>query len=470
MAVVVSAKVLEKASEPAAVQSTEPCLLYRSLIERPSNVEMATGSYLYLDDGRKILDACGGAAVAVLGHGNAEVIGAVMKQMQKVSYVHTLSYGTDSSEELAHAVLHFSDGSFDHGLVKAFFVGSGSEANDAAMKCARQYWYEKGETQRRFYVARKQSYHGNTIGSMSISGMAGRKMPYNEILPTNVSFVSAADAFHGRKADETEAMFVSRLVAELEAEFVRLGPENVISFIGETVSGAALGTLAAPTGYWRSVRNLCDKYGILLHMDEVMCGTGRTGSYFAFEQEGIRPDIVTVGKGLGGGYVPIAGMLVGDRVVDALRHGSATFNHGQTYQAHPVSCAAALAVQTILRRDGLVARVAARAKTLQTLLQAAFAGCVHVADIRGRGFFWSVEFMQDSTSRQPFPRRVNFGPHVQRVAFDKGVAVYPGAGTIDGILGDHVLLAPPYMASDEELRTAVATLREAYDEVVKSLD
>ncbi|KPM42998.1 putative aminotransferase [Neonectria ditissima] len=456
-------------SKQVSTTSAEPWLLHRSLIERPCKVDRAAGSYLFLTDGRQILDACGGAAVAVIGHGNEEVVGAVASQMARVSYVHTLAYTTESAEELARCILQRdgSEASFDHGLVKAFFVGSGSEANDIAMKCARQYWFEKGQPQRRHFVSRRQGYHGNTIATMSVSTVPGRKAPYHDILLPHVSHVSPADMYHGMWDGETESEFVTRLLGEIEDEFLKVGPENIVSFIAETVVGAALGSMPAPTGYWPGVRALCDKYGILLHLDEVMCGSGRTGTYFAFEQEGIQPDIVTIGKGLGGGYAPIASMLINQKIVDGLKQGTSAFNHGQTYQAHPVSCAAALAVQKVMKRDGLVATCARKGERLGQLLATAFQDCEYVGDIRGRGLFRSVEFMEDTEKKIPFPKSVGFGVRVQGAAFNMGVAVYPGAGTVDGVQGDHVLFAPPYTASDEEMETAVWTVRRAYDEVVK---
>ncbi|KAF3038155.1 hypothetical protein E8E12_007388 [Didymella heteroderae] len=452
-----------------ASPAQEPALLHRSFTQEPYTVTSASGSYLHLSDGRSILDACGGAAVAILGHANPEVIAATMAQMQKVSYVHTGSYTTSSAENLARVVLSpHSD--FQHGLTKAFFVGSGSEANDAAMKCARQYWYEKGELKRTRFVARRQGYHGNTIGAMSVSTVLGRKAPYEDILMENVSFVGPADEYHGRREGETESDFVGRLVREVESEFLRVGPETIVSFIGETVSGATLGAMAAPRGYWPAVRALCHKYGILLHVDEVMCGTGRTGTYFAFEQEGIQPDIVTIGKGLGGGYAPIAGMLINGKVVDILKAGSSTFNHGQTYQAHPTSCATALAVQEIVQREQLVNRCAKQGRKLEQLLRDTFATSKYVGNIRGRGLFWCVEFMEDTAQKIPFPAEMSFGSSVQLAAFDMGIAAYPGAGTVDGLKGDHVLIAPPYTVSDEELVITVSTLKRAYDQIVTQLE
>ncbi|KAH7414565.1 aminotransferase class 3 [Phaeosphaeria sp. MPI-PUGE-AT-0046c] len=453
--------------------SSEPSLLHRSLEQTPNKVVSASGCSLYLENDRTILDACGGAAVSIIGHGSDEVVHATMAQMRQVSYVHTGAYTTDSAEDLAKFILGTVEKSAystcAHGLSKAFFVGSGSEANDAAMKCARQYWYEKGQRQRRFYVTRRQAYLGNTIGAMSVSSVVGRKIPYEEILLPNVSFVSAADEYHGAKDAEMVEDFVARLSAEVEQEFLRLGPQNIISFIGETVSGATLGAMAPPRGYWSSIRALCDRYGILLHLDEVMCGMGRTGTYFAFEQENVQPDIVTIGKGLGGGYAPIAGMLINQKVVRALKAGSSAFNHGQTYQAHPTSCATALAVQKIVKRDQLVTRCATQGVKLNRLLQHAFESCEYVGEIRGRGLFWCVEFVEDKITKTPFPSSIGFGVKVQLVAFEMGVAVYPGAGTVDGIEGDHVLIAPPYTVSDAELEVIVTVLKNAYDEVVKGM-
>ncbi|KAF3042072.1 hypothetical protein E8E11_007176 [Didymella keratinophila] len=337
----------------------EPALLHRSLAHQPHEIVPASGSYLHLLDGRTILDACGGAAVSILGHANPEVIAATIAQMQKVSYIHTGSYTTSCAEDLAHTVLSQSD--FQHGLNKAFFMGSGGD--------------EKGR-----------------------------------------------------------------------------------------------GAMAAPRGYWPAIRALCDKYGILLHLDEVMCGTLRTGTYFAFEQEGIQPDIVTIGKGLGGGYAPIAGMLINSKVVGVLNAGSSTFNHGQTYQAHPTSCATALAVQEIVQREQLVNRCAKQGRKLDQLLRDAFATSKYVGDIRGHGLFWCVEFMKDAAQKVPFPAEMAFGSRVQLAAFDLGVAVYPGAGTVDGLRGDHVLIPPPYTVSDEELTITVSTLKRAYDQVVAELE
>jgi adenosylmethionine-8-amino-7-oxononanoate aminotransferase len=436
--------------------------LHRSLNELPYEVVRASGSYLHLSSGASILDGCGGAAVAIIGHGNEEVMAATMAQMQKVSYVHTLSYTTSAAEDLANFILQVPAGGFAHGLKKAYFCGSGSEANDAAMKLTRQYFYELGQPQRKYYVSRRQGYHGNSIATMSVSTYLSRKVPYTDILLPNTSFVSPAFAYQYQAATETEEEYVDRLITELDAEFQRLGPQNVCSFIAEPVVGATSGCVAAPKGYFARVRKLCDEYGILLHLDEVMCGMGRTGTYFAFEQENIQPDIVTCGKGLGGGYAPVAAVLMSGKVVDALRAGSAAFNHGQTYQAHPVTCATALAVQKIVRRENLVQRCALMGTLLSKLLLDALADAKYVGDIRGRGLFWAIEFVRDKHTKESFPPSHHFGYKVQQNAFRLGLAIYPGGATVDGVRGDHVIVAPPFNVSVVDLGKIVSILKEAY--------
>ncbi|CAD6591461.1 MAG: hypothetical protein ASARMPRED_005400 [Alectoria sarmentosa] len=455
--------------QPSATQKStprNPALLHRSLAHEPDTVAHAAGIYLTLSSDRIVIDACGGAAVACIGHGNDEVLEASMEQMRHVSYVHTGAYTTSSAEDLAAIIL---DGN-PYGLEKAFFVGSGSEAMDAAMKLARQFFYERGDLERKNFVARKQSYHGTTIGAMSLSSNLPRKVPYEPLLSKNVSHVSPAYAYQYQLPEESEEQYVMRLAEELDDEFHRLGPETVIAFVAEPIVGATSGCVPAPAGYFRAVREICDRYGILLILDEVMCGIGRSGSYFAFEQEDVVPDIITIGKGLGGGYAPIAGVLVGEKVVRGLRNGTGIFNHGQTYQAHPLSCATALAVQKIIKRDHLVERCEHMGHSLERQLRAALAGRKYVGDIRGRGLFWGVEFVRDRDSKNSFEPAVEFGGRVQRKAFELGVAIYPGVATVDGVRGDHVLVAPPYTVAEAELRVIVRVVAEAYGFVERDVE
>ena len=339
------------------------------------------------------------------------------------------------------------------------------------MKLGRQFFFEQGQTQRKHFVSRRQGYHGNTIGTMSISSNLARKIPYQDALTLpNVSQVSPAYAYQYQLASENEEQYVARLVDELDAEFKRIGPEKVIAFIAEPVVGATTGCVTAPKGYFHAVRRLCGQYGILLILDEVMCGMGRTGTYFAFEQEDVIPDIVIVGKGLGGGYAPIAGVLIHKKVIDVLRKGTSSFNHGHTYQAHPVTCATALSVQRIVKREGLVKRCAQMGNVLERLLRAELEGCKYVGDIRGRGLFWGIEFVKNRSSKTPLDPSIHFGLKVQRAAFELGVAIYPGGNTVDGVRGDHVLLAPPYTVTEVQLEKIVQVLRQAYDAEEKLAD
>lgn len=441
--------------------------MHRSLAHPPHPVSSASGIYINLTSGRRIIDACAGAAVAIIGHGNPSVQAAILDQVSQVSYVHTGAYTTSSAEDLASFLL---DGN-PFGLSKAYFVGSGSEAMDAAMKLARQYHVENGQPQRTRFVARKQAYHGNTIGAMSVSSNMPRRAPYEgALMLSNVSFVSAAYAYHGQIPDESEDAYAHHLIEELEGEFKAVGPENVIAFIAETVGGATAGCITPPRGYFEGVRRVCSKYGILLILDEVMCGSGRTGTYFAFEQEGdVRPDIVTVGKGIGGGYAPIAGALVHEDVVEVLRKGTASFNHGHTYQAHPVTCAAALAVQKVVRDENIVAKCAETGQYLEKRLREVFGDATHVGEIRGRGLFWALEFVDDRKTKTTFKPELKFGIRVQEAAMELGLAVYPGSGTVDGKVGDHIILSPPLNITKEEVDLVVELLKQAYDQVVESI-
>ena len=454
-------------------ESAPPALLHRSLHQRPYKVKSARGIYLTLSTGRVVIDACGGAAVACIGHGNEEVLQAVHQQMRTgVSYLHSLTYTTDAAEDLAHHLIDGPQGGGRFGLERAYFVNSGSEAMDAALKLARQYFFELGQTERTRFVSRKQSYHGTTVGAMNVSSNLPRKVPYACFQLENVTWVTPAYAYQysNWSQGETEEEFAERLVEELDQHFQELGPETVIAFLAEPLVGATSGCTPAPKGYFQGVRRVCDKYSILLILDEVMCGMGRTGTLFAFEQEGIVPDLMTTGKGLGGGYAPVAGVLVHKKIIDVLKKGTSSFNHGHTYQAHPVGCASTLAVQKILRRDRLVENCARMGKFLHALLIETFGQAKYVGDIRGRGLFWGLEFVQDRVQRKSFPAAVGFGIRFQAMAFELGVAVYPGAGTVDGTKGDHAILSPPYNVTEEQLKNIVEVLKLTYDRLEKEVD
>lgn len=415
-------------------------VLQRSLSQRSPLVLRGEGAMLTLADGRRIIDASGGAAVACIGHGDARVVQAMTRQAARLAYAHTGFFTSEPAEALAEKLVALRPG----GLSRALFVSSGSEAMEAALKLARQNFVECDEPERVHVIARHQSYHGATLAALGVGGHRARRALYEALLPSNASHVSPCFAFHHRQACEDDATYVARLAAELDAEFQRVGPHRVMAFCAETVVGATTGCVAAVPGYFAAMRAVCERYGALLILDEVMCGMGRTGATHAWEAEGVAPDIQTIGKGLGGGYQPIGAVLVGERIVQALSRGSAAFSHGQTYQAHPVACAAALAVQTTIEAEGLVARSRTLGERLQTGLRTALSEHPHVGDIRGRGLFVGVEFLADRATREPFAASLGIAERVKNAALDAGVGVYPGSGTIDGVVGDHVLFAPPF--------------------------
>jgi adenosylmethionine-8-amino-7-oxononanoate aminotransferase len=437
-------------------------LLHRTVSERPPIAVSGEGVTLRLSDGRKIIDASGGAAVACLGHGNRRVADAIGRQASKMGYAHTGFFSSEPAEALADLLTGHSPGGLSH----AFFVSDGSVAMESALKLARQYHLERGEDQRVHYVSRHLSYHGNLFGTLAASGNEARRRPYEDVLPRNFSRVSPCFPYHYQAADEGDEAYVRRLAVELEDEFRRIGPEKVIAFIAEPVVGATAGCVTAVPGYFAAVRDICDRYGVLLILDEIMCGMGRTGTTHAWEQEGIVPDIQAIAKGLGGGYQPIGGILVSRRVIDALDSGSGAFVHGHTYQAHPVACAAALEVQRIIAEDGLVNRAREQGRLLETLLRVQFASHPQVGDIRGRGLFWAMEFVEDRDTRTPFAADAGINWKIKQAAIDAGLGIYPTGGTMDGIKGDHLIIAPPYVVTDDELETIVHRLSRAVETVL----
>jgi adenosylmethionine-8-amino-7-oxononanoate aminotransferase len=433
-------------------------LLHRSRNAPPVATD-GKGSWLQLSDGKAVLDASGGAAVSCLGHGHPDVVAAVQKQVGALEYAHTGFFTNEAAERLGEVLVGHEPG----GLSRAYFVSGGSEAMEAALKLARQHFVEAGQPQRTRFIARRQSYHGNTLGVLALGGNAARRAPYAPILADAFSHVSPAFAYRGMREGENEAAFVARLAAELEAEFQRLGPQNVAAFVAETVVGATAGCVPPPARYFRAVREICDRHGALLILDEVMSGMGRTGTLHAWEQEGISPDIQAIAKGLGGGYQPIGAILMNDRVLAPIMAGSGAFAHGHTYLAHPVACAAALAVQEVIARDGLLERVRVLGARLEAGLTERFGNHRHIGDIRGRGLFQAIELVQDRGSREAFDPARKLNLRIRDEALARGLAVYPGGGTVDGRVGDHILLAPPYTASEEEIDLIVMHLGEAVD-------
>jgi adenosylmethionine-8-amino-7-oxononanoate aminotransferase len=441
-------------------------VLHRSLRETPPKAIGGEGVYLLAEDGRRVIDASGGAAVSCLGHQHPRVIAAMAKQASTLAYAHTAFFSSEPAEALAETLVGHEPG----GLAYAYFVSGGSEAIEASIKLARQYFIERGEPQRQHFIARRQSYHGNTLGALAAGGNAWRRAPYAPLLSDAFSHVTPAFAYHEKHDGESDAQFLARLATELEAEFQRLGPDTVAAFLAEPVVGATSGAVTAPDGYFGAVREICNRHGALLILDEVMCGMGRTGTTHAWEQEGVAPDIQAIAKGLGGGYQPIGAMLASGKIIDTIRAGSGAFQHGHTYLAHPLACAAALAVQNVIREDGLLDRVKERGKQLERRLTERFGNHRHVGDIRGRGLFWAIELVADRASHTSFDPALKLNQKIKAEAFANGLGCYPGGGTVDGVRGDHVLLAPPYITSADEIDLIVDKLGTAVENVLRSVN
>jgi adenosylmethionine-8-amino-7-oxononanoate aminotransferase len=433
-------------------------VLYRRFDQDYPVAVRGAGIEIIDQGGRRYIDASGGAAVSCLGHSHQRVIEAVRRQVQELAFAHTSFFTTEPAEALADHLIAAAP----TGLDKVFFVSGGSEAVEAALKMARQYFVEIGQPQRRRFIARRQSYHGNTLGALSIGGNPWRRRPYEPLL-LDVEHVSPCYAYRGREPGESDAAYVGRLLQELEDTIVRVGPETVIAFIAEPVVGATMGAVPALPGYFTGIRALCDRYGVLLILDEVMCGMGRTGSLFASEQEGVDPDIVTIAKGLGAGYQPIGATLASATICEAIRTGTGFFQHGHTYMAHPVACAAGLAVQEALVEEQLLGRVRSQGARLKELLRARLDDHPHVGDVRGRGLFMGVELVADRASKRPFDPQQKVNAVVKAAAMERGLLCYAMGGTIDGRYGDHLLLAPPFIVTDAELEEIVARLGDAID-------
>ncbi|MGE8690090.1 MAG: aspartate aminotransferase family protein [Achromobacter sp.] len=436
-------------------------VLHRSLRQTPPVAVRGQGAWVYDSAGRAYLDGSGGAAVSCLGHNHPDIQAAMHAQIDALAYAHTSFFTTEVAERLADRLVADAP----EGISHAYFVSGGSEAVEAALKMARQYFVEIGQPERRHIVARRQSYHGNTLGALAVGGNAWRRAQFAPLL-IEVEHVSPCYAYRDQREGESAEQYGERLAQELEQTFERLGPGTVMAFVAEPVVGATAGAVTAVPGYFRRVREVCDRHGVLLIADEVMCGMGRTGTLYAVEQEGVTPDLITIAKGLGGGYQPIGAVMAQQRLVQAMQQGSGFFQHGHTYLGHAVACAAALAVQDVIRRDGLLARVREQGSGLRDRLQRALGDHPQVGDIRGRGLFMGVELVQDRATKQTFDPALSLHARIKREAMARGLMVYPMGGTIDGRQGDHVLLAPPFIVTDDELDQLTERLAGAIDAAI----
>ena len=422
------------------------------------------GVYIVDRTGKQYLDASGGAAVSCLGHSDQQVIEAIKSQVERLEFAHTGFFSSVPAEALAELLIKEAPGSLD----RVYFVSGGSEAVESAIKLARQYFIEIGQPSRHRVISRLQSYHGNTLGALAAGGNLWRREQFDPLM-VETSHISPCYAYRGQQKDESEFDYGQRVANELEAEIQRVGEDQVMAFIAEPVVGATLGAVPAVDGYFRRIREICDQYGVLLILDEVMCGMGRTGSLYACDQEGVAPDILTIAKGLGAGYQPIGAMLCSDRIYQAIENGSGFFQHGHTYLGHPVACAAAHAVVKKIMDRRMLDRVLAQGVRLHKALLDKFGEHPNVGDIRGRGLFFGLEFVRDRDSKAPFPQQLAFHKNFKRIAFEAGLICYPMGGTIDGQQGDHVLLAPPFIIEVGHIDEIVDKLDKALKTTLRSL-
>ena len=425
--------------------------LHRNLLKTPPQAVKGDGAHLIDSTGKRYLDASGGAAVSCLGHSHPAIIEAVQRQVEQLPYAHTSFFTTDVLEELAETLVKNAPG-----MGKVLLLSGGSETIEAALKLSRQYFLESGEPDRHLFIARRQSYHGNTLGALAVGGNEWRRESFRPLLVAG-HHIAPCFEYRERAVIETQKEYGSRVALELEAKINELGPKNVAGFVAETVVGATAGAVTAVPGYFGHIREICDRYGIHLRLDEVMCGTGRTGSMMAYEQEHITPDMVTMAKGLAAGYQPVGALLCTSKISDAIRKGSGYFQHGHTFMGHATAVAAALAAQKVIKDEGLLGNVVERGKAIKAELKKNLANHPHVGDVRGRGMFIGVEFVSDRETKTPFDPASKFHNKVQLEAMDRGLLCYGMGGTVDGRVGDHILLAPPYNLDDQEQKELVET-------------
>jgi len=425
--------------------------LHRNLRKNPPHAVKGDGAYLIDDSGKRYLDASGGAAVSCLGHSHPAIIEAIQQQVASLPYAHTSFFSTGVLEELAETLVKGAAG-----MGKVLLLSGGSETVEAALKLSRQYFLEAGEPKRHLFIARRQSYHGNTLGALAVGGNEWRRESFRPLLVAG-HHIAPCFEYRERSNEETREEYCERITRELEDKIIELGAENVAGFVAETVVGATAGAVTAVPGYFTRIREICDRFGIHMILDEVMCGTGRTGSMMAYEQEHITPDMVTMAKGLAAGYQPVGALLCTSRISETIRNGSGYFQHGHTFMGHATAVAAALAAQKVIRDEDLLSNVVTRGKSIRAELRTSLTNHPHVGDVRGRGMFIGVEFVRDRETKEPFDPTEKLHNKVQLEAMDRGLLCYGMGGTIDGQRGDHVLLAPPYNLGDTEQEELVKT-------------
>ncbi len=432
-------------------------VMHRTAEPNLTTVVSGEGSYIVDNKGNKYLDACGGAAVSCLGHSNQRVKQAIIEQVTKIPYAHSSFFTNEPQEQLAEDLIQHSQGDFS----QVYFVSGGSEAIETSLKLARQYFLEKGKESKKYFIARRQSYHGNTLGALAIGGNLWRRKPFDPLLVAG-HHISAPYEYRDKQDKETAFEYGQRIANELETKIQELGAENVAAFVAETVVGATSGALTAPEGYYKRIRDICDQYDVLLILDEIMCGMGRTGVLHACEIEGIQGDLQTLAKGLAAGYQPLGAVLISKKIVDAIESGTGFFQHGHTYIGHATACAAGLATQREIRDRDLLSNVRLQGNNLITQLKDSFSALPdldqYIGDFRGRGLFIGIELVANKETKQPFDPQLKLHAKIKKIAMENLLMVYPMGGTIDGVHGDHILLAPSFIIDEDDVAQIVERL------------
>lgn len=445
---------------------SESFVLHRDLAHTLPTAVGGDGPYIIDSDGKRYLDGSGGPGVSCLGHSHPGVVRALREQAEKLAYAWTGFFTNEPMEALAKLLVEVAPPGT---LSRACFISSGSEAIEAALKLSRQFFIETGEPERTQFIARRASYHGNTLGALGVSGNPMRRATYETMIAAS-HFIAPCNAYRLQRPDETPEAYGLRAADELEQAIVETGPGRVAAFLAEPIVGGTAGALVPVPGYLERIRAICDRYGVLLILDEVMCGMGRTGTMYAFEQENVAPDIVTVAKGLGAGYQPIAAMIASARVVDAIDNGSRKLRHGQTYMGHAIACATGLAVLRAILDEDLLANVRAMGDALEKRLRDTFGSHPNVGDIRGRGLVWGLELVKDRPTKETFEPEQRLHARVKNEALRAGLLCYPGGGTADGESGDHILLAPPYNVEAHHLDELVDKLDTALTRALSQME
>jgi adenosylmethionine-8-amino-7-oxononanoate aminotransferase len=434
-------------------------VLYRAPSVAYPKAVSARGMYIRDESGKRYLDMSGGAAVSCLGHAHPDVVAAVREQVGTLAFAHTAFFTNEPQERLARRLVE----RFGDPGARAYFTSGGSEANETALKITWQYWTARGEPDRKIIISREHSYHGNTLGALSVSGNNTRRRASAAPL-LDWPRIAPCYAHRGRGAAESMEEYVERVAGELETAILAAGPDRVAAFICEPVVGSSLGVVAAEPGYLKRIRAICDRHDILWIADEIMCGSGRTGTFFAFEHDGSRPDIATLAKGIGGGYQPLAATVLSGKVADSL--DASGFAHGHTYNGHPVACAAGVAVQEVLDRDGLLARAVDYGERLARLLQDRFEDHPKVGDIRGRGLFRALELVADRETGRGFPGGGRLPARLMRLAMDAGLICYPGGIEVDGAFVPHIMLAPPMILEETHMQECADKLAVVLNQAI----